>query len=411
MTSRPGCAAAVSLAALVFGGAGGPRPALVRAALGAPLPEEGGSVLARRRWRRVVTVAGPTQADLVAALQRAGSSSIVVVPAGRYPISGTVDIPGDDVLLVGAGAGPLAGDGDDGEGTTVFLRAGEDAAHAQPMVRARGRLRVEVSGIRFAGVAAPGSRSRDVGVLLEDCPDFRVDHCAFDHLGFAGVRVNGASRGVVDHSTFRDEYKAAIATDGYGVAVYGAGALLGVPFGDDSATFIEDSRFARCRHAVSSNQAARYVFRHNLVRDGVVAHAVDAHGTEYGSAVGTEWIDVHDNTLEQDHHEPPFYDGFAVRIRGGQGLVHDNVVRGYRSGVELTELTSQTTGPVYVWSNNLPPDSPALHGSRAGHKAQPVAVPAAPTAYRPSAYPHPLVSARCRGPGVRAGWATVCPVD
>jgi len=402
---------AVLLSAASVGCAGGPRVPSGLWAAGGPPVEGGAEVLGRGRWGRVITVAAPTQAELVRALDQARGPSLVIAPAGRYEIAGTVEVRGNDVLLVGAGAGSLEPGGGAGASATVFVRVGEDAAHSQPMLRARGRRGVQVSGIRFEGIAAEGSRSRDVGILIEDSQDFRVDHCYFDHLGFAGVRVNGASAGVIDHSAFHAEYKPAIGTEGYGVVVYGTGSVAGVPFGSPAATFIEDSRFALCRHAVSSNKAARYVFRRNLVRDGVVAHAVDAHGTEYNSDVGTEWVDVYDNTLEQDQHQPPYYDGWAVRIRGGQGLVHDNVVRGYHTGVELTELTTQTTGPVYVWSNTLPGDSAAIHDSRPGQRAQPVVVPGAPPGYRPFAYPHPLVTARCRGASVRAGWATVCAQD
>lgn len=276
---------------------------------------------------------------------------------------------------------------------------------------------MQVSGLRFEGVASDGSSGKDVGVQVDDADDFRIDHCYFAHMGFAGVRTNGRSRGVIDHSTFFAEFKAAIGTDGYGVAVYGTDATTGIPLGAaeasavPEATVIEDCRFARCRHAVASNKGGRYIFRHNYVTSGVIAHAVDAHGAEYHSAVGGEWLDVYENLLEQPNHEPPYYDGWAVRVRGGKGAVHDNVFRGYHVGVELTEETDQPCGPVYVWGNTLEPAGGAMVQTRRT-RGSPESVEAAPPGYHPHAYPHPLAAGQCGGRPVTAeGAAEVCRSD
>jgi hypothetical protein len=243
------------------------------------------------------------------------------------------------------------------------------------MLRVRAS-RARISGIRFVGIDAP---SKDIGVQLDDAREFRVDHCYFSELGFAGVRTNGTSRGVIDHSTFDAIYKPSIGTDGYGVAVYGTNALADVPFGSSDATFIEDCQFTACRHAVSSNQGARYVFRHNRVANGVAAHAVDTHGTEYGSAIGTEWADVYANVIEQKSHVPPYHDRIAVHIRGGRALIHDNRIVGYATAIALSERTPQPTGPVYIWDNE-PNVSPGAYRS------------SAPPGYVPAPYPHPLAS-------------------
>ena len=261
-------------------------------------------------------------------------------------------------FFFGAGAGSMDL-GSTADGSAATLVSAPASASDRPLVRVIGARRFEISGLRFEGVADEGSRGKDVGVLLDDAQDFRVDHSYFAHMGFAGVRTNGTSRGVVDHCSFYAEYKPAIGTDGYGVAVYGTNALTGVALGQQSpggipeATVVEDSRFSLCRHAIASNKGGRYVFRNNYVTSGVVAHAIDAHGAEFGLAVGGEWIDVHDNLIEQPDHGLPFYDGWAIRIRGGAGVVWNNTLRGYRLGVELTEETTQRCGPVSIWGNQL----------------------------------------------------------
>ncbi len=185
---------------------------------------------------------------------------------------------------------------------------------------------------------------------MDNTVDFRVDHCFFTRTGRSGVWTSHASSGVVDHCEFADLYKTTVANLGYGVEIGGIDILEGEPFGSARGIFIEDSSFRLCRHAVASNRGARYVFRNNYVAQNQIAHAVDAHGTEFGSAVGTEWVDVHDNPIEA-----PIFTRYAVRIRGGQGLVWNNMFIGYDQGIELTQDTPQVTGPVYIWQNSIAP--------------------------------------------------------
>src|SRR5262249_49963767 len=137
-------------------------------------------------------------------------------------------------------------------------------------------------------------------------------------------------------------------------------------------------------HAVAANKGARYVFRYNFVAQNEIAHAVDAHGTE-SSTVGTEWIDVNNNFIED-----PIYRGYAVRIRGGMGVVWSNKFIGYDLGIRLTQDTPQPTGPVYIWDNYLSPEgNPMVRGEGA--------LLSPPNNYVPYPYPHPLVEPWCDG--------------
>lgn len=324
----------------------------------------------------VIVVTDQTQAGIQAALNALRGPGTVMLPPGRYQIDGTLMIRNDGVTLQGSGMDQTA---------LIRLVDGTNTA----MVRSTGHAQVRVTGIRFEGASIRDpdgtelSNGREVGVLLENAADFRVDNSFFTHTGFAGVRTNGASSGVVDHCTFEDQYKPAVGTDGYGVVVYGIDALEGEPFGSGRATFVEDSSFSLCRHAVASNKGARYVFRYNHVVQNEIAHAVDAHGQEYGSTVGTEWIDVHDNLIED-----PIYLGYAVRIRGGTGVIWNNTFLGYNQGVELTQDTPQQTGPVYIWDNYIAPDTSPMVRARGGATF----VLSPPDGYLPFPYPHPLTA-------------------
>jgi Pectate lyase superfamily protein len=301
-----------------------------------------------------------------------GPGTVEVAP-GRYQIEGTLEIPFDGVVLRGAGADQ-----------TIFFRQTDGTTTS--MVQAQQVQGIQISGIRFEGVTASESNGRELGVLLEDVANFRIDHCYFTRTGFAGVRTNGSSHGVVDHCTFSAPYKSTVGTDGYGVAVFGTDRLEGLSFGSEQATFIEDSVFERCRHAVSSNNGARYVFRYNQVSQNQIAHAIDTHGTEFGSLVGTEWAEIYQNLVGT-----PIFDAYAVRLRGGAGVIWNNTFSHYRQAVQLTEDTSQPTGPVYIWNNSLDPPTIPLVRSR-GTMGMPTYSLVSPDNYVPYPYPHPLVT-------------------
>jgi hypothetical protein len=297
----------------------------------------------------------------------AAGTAVIVVPPGAWVYTGTVKIERSDTVLIGSGAT-----------RSRLYRTGEETA---ALVRANKSTGVRVASLGIDGNAASTSSSSGVGVWMQDVVDFRVDHCLFREHGASAVRANGTSRGVVDHSTFDKIYKPPIANLGYGVVVYGVGAIENVPFGSEKATFIEDSSFRDCRHAVASNNGARYVFRHNDVRANVVSHAIDAHGQEYGSVVGTEWVDVNHNVVAE-----PVYSANAVRIRGGKGVVWSNTFTGYTYGVNLTEGTPQATGPVHIWGNTVT-------GQQLSAGAGTTYELSAPSGYTGYEYPHPLVKA------------------
>jgi hypothetical protein len=360
----------------------------------------------------VIVVQEQTQAAIQTALNRVRPPGTVILPPGRYRLDVRdvnqhlvpLRVRSSDITLQGAGA--------EGSQPTVLYR---DAADDDPgmiaMVRSDGFDRVRITGIRFEGVSIldpnglETSVGKEIGVYLKDAVDFRVDHCFFTHTGFAGVRTEGNSSGVVDHSTFVDNFKPAVGTDGYGVVVYGTNSDGNPqPFGSPLATFIEDSSFQGCRHAAAANKAARYVFRNNHVTQNVVAHAVDAHGLEGGSNAGTEWIDVHDNLIEDPNGpcNPPGNSAscFAVHIRGGKGLVWNNQFLHYNQGIQLRQDTPQPTGPVHIYDNTLlvnegtqsrcPNSETSPMFCVRGTMGTPTFELSPPADYVPFPYPHPL---------------------
>ena len=263
-----------------------------------------------------------TTADVQTLIDAAGPDGLVHIPAGCYEITDSIGISAG-TRIIGAGM----------ENTILYRdpEAFQNQSDAMIWIFGRGESLTQISGIAFLGVRNTDDQGEDTGVTFSNVRDLRVDHCYFEGFGLAAVRTEGRSRGVVDHSVFVDNFKKGIDNLGYGVAVYGTNEWAEDPgAGTEEAVFVEDNVFVGNRHAIASTAGAHYVFRHNLVQGSVEACAVDAHGLGYGSARGTQYVEIYDNVLEK-----PQYTACGIGIRGGSGVIFDNTLRGFRNPILL----------------------------------------------------------------------------
>jgi hypothetical protein len=332
--------------------------------------------------------------DVQQVVDAAGPDGLASLPEGCYRMTSTVSLP-PGIRLVGAGAD-----------RTILYREPE-GSYSQPILRIRGGQDVldgtQISGLALVGVRNTEDTGQDYGLILSNVTDFRVDHCYFEGFGFAAVRVEGVSNGVVDHSIFVDNFKRGIDNLGYGVVVYGDSR-----WDDDiqpvetRATFVEDSLFVGNRHAIAANAGAYYVFRYNQVMHNVVACAVDAHGMGYGSAHGTRYVEIYQNVIED-----PVYDWCGIGIRGGAGVIYENTIKGYKNPILLilewgTPDSLKAEYPafdqvqdLYIWDNHISGGSskPRVDETGVGFiQAGRDYFPEPEPGYIPYEYPHPLAS-------------------
>jgi hypothetical protein len=330
--------------------------------------------------------------DVQRLVDGAGLDGVVRLPEGCYRITTTIHVP-PGTRLTGAGM----------DKTILYREPGR--SYSQPILRVQGNMDApggtHISGLALVGMRQPDDTGEDYGLLLSSLSDFRVDHCYFEGFGFAGVRVEGTSRGVIDHSLFLNNFKPAIDNLGYGVAVYGAGLWdAEIRPGGAQATFVEDSIFVGNRHAIAANAGAHYVFRYNQVLQGVVACAVDAHGMGYGSSHGTRYVEIYHNVIEE-----PVYDGCGIGMRGGAGVIFGNTINGYDNPILLIlewgtpdNLKAQYPAfeqvqALYIWDNQISggPAEPQVDETGEGfieagrdYFTEPM------PGYAPYEYPHPL---------------------
>lgn len=341
---------------------------------------------------REVTAASCSVTDIQAAVDSLPAGGIVHLPAGQAEAIGTIRLSGG-VSLIGAGR----------QRTKLFRGPASDMMKSTPVISADGDngKPIRISGLNIVGFLDPASAGWDSGISLRNAIDFRISDCRVQRFGASGISVSGLSRGVIDHCLFVDNFKKTINNVGYGVVVMGTGQWRpDLVAGSADSVFVEDCEFIGQRHAIASNGGARYVFRHNFIHGNDNSQAVDCHGPGYGSAHGTQWIEVYENQIEK-----PVGGSTAMCLRGGGGVVFNNTIRDYKTGITLTldfDSKIDWTGPyplpeqignMWVWNNTLDgqPVAPTI-SARSANYIQPGRdyftrpLPG----YKPYTYPHPL---------------------
>jgi hypothetical protein len=330
--------------------------------------------------------------DVQQMVESADADGIARLAEGCYQITSTISLQ-PCTQLIGAGA------------DKTILYRDPKRNYSAPILRVVGnankRCVTQISGLALVGVRDTEDTGQDYGLMISNLPDFRLDHVYFEGFGFAGVRVQGNSSGVIDHAIFIDNFKRGIDNLGYGVVVYGRGTWsTESQLGGAQATFVEDSLFVGNRHAIAASAGAHYVFRNNQVLHSVVACAVDAHGMGYGSAHGTQFVEIYRNEIKDPH-----YDECGIGIRGGAGVIFENTIQGYKNPILLilewgTPEIYKAEYPaldqihdLYIWDNQIEGgysephvDETGIGFIEAGRDFFTEPLPG----YVPYEYPHPL---------------------
>jgi len=343
--------------------------------------------------------------EVQAILFAATPGSVVHLPQGCYRVKSTIDLPACNSLV-----------GDGADKTILYRETG--GYDMQPILRLRGKpgesCTTQISGLALLGVRDTEDTGEDYGLLISNVHDFRLDHAYFEGFGFAGVRVEGNSRGVIDHTIFLDNFKRGIDNLGYGVAVYGYTWEADPQVGGAEAVFVEDSLFSGNRHAIAASSGAHYVFRHNQVLQGVEACAVDAHGMGFGNQHGTRYVEIYRNQISD-----PVYNWCGIGIRGGAGVIFENDIQSYENTILLIlewgtsdRLNKQYPAldqvqELYIWDNysSRGPIQPQVDETGEGFiEAGRDYFTGEKPGYAPYIYPHPLAGG---GPFDAAPWPPV----
>jgi len=268
---------------------------------------------------------------------------------------------------------------------------------------------VRISGIKFQGFVTDESYTTNAIAMLSAI-DFRIDHNHFDNFASSGILSNRLPgyihRGVIDHNIFDNTYKESPSPIGYWQWGYGvnlqAGSWAWKPLEDllgkydDGTVFIEDNTFLRQRHAVASNTAAWYVFRHNHVTISPLYGSFGKSGPDVheGSATyyGGRGLEAYGNTIIRggDYGEIAFF------MRGGGGVIYNNTIQNVGTGVWMIKADWATTEQnyvkdLYIWGNNFQNVGGSV-SAYAFYQENVHYFLSAKEGYTPYQYPHPLTT-------------------
>ncbi len=266
-----------------------------------------------------------------AAIDAAQTGDIVQIPPGEFKFSGKVNLP-DGIHIRGAGRDETFIVKEDmlsqWDGMfNVSCTTGEPFIFSDITLQGIGRI--------VQGDDKRGGAVRDQGVILiGNCTDFQIYNNRFTKFSRAGIEVvgrggTGEPTGVIYNNQFSDIWYPDL---GYGVEIIGDEESWDRPveLGSSQAVFVEDNAFELMRHTVAANNAARYVFRFNTVRNNYHdAAAIDAHGPSSWPR-GTRSYEIYGNTIENSITR-----WAGVGLRGGDGVVFSNTISGVSNGIML----------------------------------------------------------------------------
>ena len=305
-------------------------------------------------------------AEVQQAILDADSGDTIILPEGtatwttHTPKEPSVVIGGKSLILKGAGI----------DKTLIIDGTASAYTKEDPLeIDAREGHAIRITGITFRN---PNDRLMGQIRINGESKAWRIDHCKFEvpeAKGY-GVLVGGYTYGLIDHCHF-------INTEVFVDEFTGDDASWARPLGlgTQNAVYVENCRFEGANgvtgDTIDGHGGARYVFRYNTTRDmWLHAHGHDTAGTGVRSTFSYEF---YGNTLQADQS---LYRG--VYLRGGTGVVYDNVFTGkwghihlyhycacvktaacpdtlctYPCKDQVGRSTNQTLEPVYAWNNTL----------------------------------------------------------
>jgi hypothetical protein len=199
---------------------------------------------------------------------------------------------------------------------------------------------------------------------------FRIHDCTFSSGTTLGIllQVDGNGPGLVDHCTFTGGGASEMIHNmGLGADNGDAAWLDNVSPGSPSTLYIENCTFSKDplqdayfygTSAIQSYYGARTVVRHSVFN----ACQIDQHGNV--GVPGARWFEIYDNTF---YTPAGMNQSNCMALRGGSGVVFNNVKTGSNLGTGAIELYDENGGPsplylgrgidqdyspVYLWNNS-----------------------------------------------------------
>ena len=282
---------------------------------------------------RVVRARSLSQRDVQQAVNAARDGDTVLVPPGtakwgtHRPGVPAVQLNQKSILLKGAGI----------DKTVIIDATGNEKNEVMLQVRGTRGKSFRITGITFKGMAR-GTLIQPAIEVYGTCHRWRIDHCKFEGTGEKngrGIFVYDNAFGLIDNCTFTN-CSQGVALIGNGDKTWRRPLALGTQY----AIYIEDCVFeqnnAQRAWVVDGYHGARYVIRHNRITNCVITF----HGLDSGRYRSTFSYEIYDNVMTNKSN--PRYPR-AMHFRGGTGVVFNNKMAGYDTGINVANYRSSDT--------------------------------------------------------------------
>lgn len=229
-----------------------------------------------------------------------------------------------------------------------------------------------------------GSTATDFGIRLSKVVDFIVTNCRFENFGYAALMIyhkDKLARGLIYNNQFYHNFKGDGQGLGYGVCVYSENLewVNSPGFGSNNFIFIEDNTFEFHRHSVAAGGSGLYVARYNMIKNNHVSSALDMHeartanpggSNHFSSRAAEAYNNTIINTKYLDGSDIPagnnvdisLMTGSGIQYNGGESVIHDNYISGYKTGVSLIVRPNSVTGSTYPVLYQIGYDSALIYG-------------------------------------------------
>lgn len=306
------------------------------------------------------------QSFIQSEVDQANPFDTIEIPAGNFIINKTIILK-KNISLKGAGIGKTVLSRSEQTPDSVLTLWGDMIRYD---INSETYSGIIISDMSLKGKNPDNSKAIDVGIKINRAVGFKILNCRIENFGNAGIYIlhdDSIVNGLIRSCEFFRNAKGADGLGyGYGVVIYGTNKkwLDSPRFGTSNFIFIENSYFERHRHAVAAGGGALYVFRYNTVINNLYSHAVDAHEARQtimgGNFYSTRGFEIYNNSIINT----TFKDGqeitpgstsknlteCAIKIRGGEGVIYNNSIDGYRFavGVQNFEASGVQSYPIFT---------------------------------------------------------------
>ncbi len=292
-------------------------------------------VLLQHANAATIFAASASLPDVQAAIGIAGNGDRVVIPSGSPTWASTLVI-NKSIELLGQGSYAVDANHRDVGNWPLVVTFSHGGTGIEVSSISNGTVRI--SGISFKGTVTYGTIGGGAIVIKEtNKTPWRVDNCRFELAGNSIAFCASGLGGLIDHIYTYDPdctYNNCLQARDERIDHNGDWAYSQpVDFGGSSFVFIEDSTFWKdvangsATTSITDSQATgKYVFRHNYVKNAMIAW----HGSESGApSRGGYAFEIYDNEFSWDRSDWK-YQG-AIFQRGGTTLIFNNKATNYHA--------------------------------------------------------------------------------